>query len=112
MRTALFALLAMGFLLLAGVLLFRRDLTGNISHGYSCAELPPREQVESVLETYNDDVDVLESIDEAVEVSVGSDCGDRADIVIRYGTVDQQARIRTFLFDETFHGVPVRLLNR
>jgi hypothetical protein len=86
----------------------------NRNHYLSCEELPTEAEVRLVMEAHQDVIEKIEQINPGfvgVEVDT-STCPDRADIIFWYGTHQDGLLIESMIADNTFYGIPYRLVNQ
>jgi len=86
----------------------------NRNHYLSCQNLPPRSEVERIMEQHRD---VIQQIQQVAPGFVGVEidsltCEGKADLLIWYGTHEQRIAIEEIIDDDTFFGIPYRLQNR
>ena len=86
----------------------------NRNHYLSCQELPPKVEVERILEQHKD---AIQQIQEVAPGFVGAEvdsytCEGKADLLIWYGTHEQRVAIEQIIAADTFFGIPYRLQNR
>jgi hypothetical protein len=86
----------------------------NRNHYLSCQELPPKVEVERIIEQHKD---VIQQIQEVAPGFVGAEvdshtCKGKADLLIWYGTHQQRVVIEEIIAGDTFFGIPYRLQNR
>ena len=86
----------------------------NRNHYLSCNELPPKLEVERIVEGHRD---VIRQIEQVAPGSTGVEidtltCEGKADLLIWYGTHEQRIAIEAMIGEDTFFGIPYRLQNR
>ena len=86
----------------------------NRNHYLSCQDLPPRIEVERIMEQHSD---VIQQIQRVAPGFVGVEidsltCEGKADLLIWYGTHQQRVAIEQIIAGDTFFGIPYRLQNR
>ena len=86
----------------------------NRNHYLSCEELPTEAEVRQVMEAHQDVIARIEQINPGfvgVELDT-STCPGKADIIFWYGTHQERVAIESIINDDTFYGVPYRLVNQ
>jgi hypothetical protein len=86
----------------------------NRNHYLSCDQLPSEAEVRQVMDEHLDVVKRIEQINPGfvgVEMD-SSTCPGKADILFWYGTHQDRLLIESIIADDTFYGVPYRLVNQ
>jgi hypothetical protein len=86
----------------------------NRNHYLSCEELPTEAEVRRVMEANQDVIEKIEQINPGfigVEMDA-STCPGKADIIFWYGTHQDRLLIESMIADNTFYGIPYRLVNQ
>ena len=86
----------------------------NRNHYLSCEQLPSEYEVRQVMEAYQDVIEKIEQINPGfvgVEMDT-STCLGKADILLWYGTHEDRLLIESIIADDTFYGIPYRLVNQ
>ena len=89
-------------------------LYDNWNHYLPCAKLPRVEAVEEALQKHADTANLIEAVNPGL-VGVDMDaanCPGRADVLIWYASHRDRLAIESILGGRSFHGIPVRLVNR
>ena len=86
----------------------------NRNHYLSCDQLPSEAEVRQVMDEHQDVVKKVEQINPGfVGVEMDSlTCPGKADILFWYGTHQDRLLIESIIPDDTFYGVPYRLVNQ
>ena len=86
----------------------------NRNHYLACDQLPSEAEVRQVMETHQDVIKKIEQINPGfvgVEMDT-SICSGKADILFWYGTHQDRLLIESIIADDTFYGIPYRLVNQ
>jgi hypothetical protein len=86
----------------------------NRNHYLSCEQLPLESEVRRVMEAHQDMITRIEQINPGlvgVEMDT-STCPSKADIIFWYGTHQDRLLIESIIADDTFYGIPYRLVNQ
>jgi len=86
----------------------------NRNHYLSCEQLPSESEVRQVMEAHQDVIERIEQVNPGfvgVEVDT-STCPGKADIIFSYGTHQDRLQIENIIADDTFYGIPYRLMNQ
>ena len=86
----------------------------NRNHYLPCEHLPLESEVRQVMKAHRDVIARIEQINPGfvgVEVDA-STCPGKADIIFWYGTHRDRMQIESIINDDTFYGIPYRLLNQ
>jgi hypothetical protein len=86
----------------------------NRNHYLSCDQLPSEVDVRQVIEAHQDVIGKIEQINPGfvgVEMDT-STCLGKADILLWYGTHEDRLLIESIIADDTFYGIPYRLVNQ
>jgi len=86
----------------------------NRNHYLSCDQLPSEAEVRQVMDEHLDVVKRIEQINPGfvgVEMD-SSTCPGKADILFWYGTHHDRLLIESIIADDTFYGIPYRLVNQ
>ena len=89
-------------------------LLDNRNHYLTCEQLPLEADVRRVMEAHQDIIEKIEQINPGfvgVELDT-STCPGKADIIFWYGTHQDRLLIESIIADDTFYGVPYRLVNQ
>lgn len=89
-------------------------VSGNREHGLACEQLPAAAAVDQALAEHTDVAQQILAVNPGntfLDVDRET-CPGKADIVISFATVSDRQQIEAILGDDTFFGVPVRLMNR
>ena len=89
-------------------------LLDNRNHYLTCEQLPLEADVRRVMETHQDIIEKIEQINPGfvgVELDT-STCPGKADIIFWYGTHQDRLLIESIIADDTFYGIPYRLVNQ
>ncbi len=82
------------------------------SRYHPCEMLPDIETARQILEDHQDVIDVIENIHpDCINVFLEERCEGKGELVIYYCTIDQQLEILEIIGDDTFFGVPFRMIN-
>jgi hypothetical protein len=96
----------------AAALFYERTL-GNQEHFLTCAAMPEVEKVERVLLSRQDVIDRIRQVNpgHVVVYADSSHCPGKADIVILFATLEDSRAIRRIIREDTFFGIPYRMVN-
>ena len=86
----------------------------NRNHYLSCEQLPSETEVRQVMKAHQDVIARIEQINPGfvgVEMDT-SICPGKADILFWYGTHQDRLLIESIIADDTFYGIPYRLVNQ
>jgi len=86
----------------------------NRNHYLSCEQLPSESEVRQVIEAHQDVIARIKQINPGfvgVEMDT-STCLGKADIIFWYGTHQDRLMIEGIIADDTFYGIPYRLVNQ
>ncbi|HXQ32762.1 MAG TPA: hypothetical protein VN843_01950 [Anaerolineales bacterium] len=86
----------------------------NRNHYLPCEELPAEADVRRVMEAHQDAIEKVKQINPGfvgVEMDT-STCPGKADILFWYGTHRDRLLIEAIIADDTFYGIPYRLVNQ
>lgn len=94
--------------------LYDEVILDNRNHYLTCEQLPLETDVRRVMEAHQDIIAKIELINPGfvgVEMDT-STCPGKADIIFWYGTHQDRLLIESIIADDTFYGVPYRLVNQ
>ena len=86
----------------------------NRNHYLACDQLPSEHEVRQVIEAHQDVIEKIKQIKPGfvgVEMDT-SICPGKADILFWYGTHQDRLLIESVIADDTFYGIPYRLVNQ
>jgi len=86
----------------------------NRNHYLTCEQLPSGSEVRRVMEAHQDVIEKIKQINPGfigVEMDT-STCLGKADILFWYGTHQDRLLIESIIADDTFYGIPYRLVNQ
>ena len=116
---ALSSILCMGLLIYESQTKFFRKtydevVLDNRNHYLSCEQLPSESEARRVMEAHQDIIEKIEQINPGfvgVEMDTSA-CPGKADIIFWYGTHQDRLLIEGIIADDTFYGIPYRLINQ
>jgi hypothetical protein len=116
--TALILILCVGMWILeAQTKFFRKTyeevIVDNRNHYLSCEQMSSESDVRRVMEAHQDVIEKIKQINPGF-VGVEMDtytCPGKADIIFWYGTHKDRLLIEAIIADDTFYGIPYRLVN-
>lgn len=86
----------------------------NRNHYLTCDQLPSEAEARRVMEAHQDVIERIKQINPGlvgVEMDT-STCLGKADILFWYGTHQDRLLIESIIADNTFYGIPYRLVNQ
>lgn len=96
------------------LILFTYDIFGTFFYGrqHPCETLPDIETAQQIVDDHQDVIDAIENIHpDCIHVSLEKRCEGKGELVIYYCTIDQQKEILEIIGDDTFFGLPFRMIN-
>ncbi len=87
----------------------------NRNHYLPCKDLPARTEVERTVEQHQDIIQQIGQVAPGfvgIEIDTSVCDGEKADLLIWYGTHRQRIAIEKIIVTDTFFGIPYRLQNR
>ncbi len=94
--------------------MYDETILDNRNHYLSCEQLPAETEVRQVMEANQDSIEKIEQIKPGfvgVEMDTSA-CPGKADIIFWYGTHQDRLLIEGIIADDTFYGIPYRLINQ
>jgi len=122
---SIFIVLSVALILCVGILVVESQtkflrktydevILDNRNHYLPCEQLASESEVRRVIEAHQDVIARIEQINPGfvgVEVDT-STCPGKADIIFWYGTHQDRIQIESIIADDTFYGIPYRLVNQ
>jgi len=82
------------------------------SRYHPCETLPDIETARQIIDDHQDVIDAIENIHpDCIDVYLKERCEGKGELVIYYCTIDQQIEILEIIGNDTFFGVPFRMIN-
>jgi hypothetical protein len=79
---------------------------------HPCETLPDIETARQIIDDHQDVIDAIENIHpDCIDVYLEERCEGKGELVIYYCTIDQQIEILEIIGNDTFFGVPFRMVN-